>query len=212
VVEVQLAIDRDKLWSWPFYQASAAARFKCDACVVVVTVSAVVEAWAALPVAQGPGGSVFRAVVLGPSAMQLVPVNDMEIAPELAVLSALCHGEREPARVLTAVVAMGKLEERTASAYFDLLRYHLGDALEAVMATSEHKYLSDFARRYYGEGKAEGKAEGVREALLKVMDARGLSPSDEDRARVSACGDLAALEAWLTRAAQAATARDVFGE
>ena len=52
------------------------------------------------------------------------------------------------------------------------------------MATSEHKYLSDFARKYYGEGKAEGRAEGeakgAREALTIVLTARGITLGDAD--------------------------------
>jgi hypothetical protein len=86
------------------------------------------------------------------------------------------------------------------------------------MSTSEHKYLSDFAQKYFGEGraegkvegKAEGKAEGVREALLAVLAARGLAVSETDRARVEACSDAATLGRWLTRAARATATTEVF--
>src|ERR1700733_2128980 len=37
IVEVQLSIDPNKHRSWPFYQASAVVRMKCDACVLVAT-------------------------------------------------------------------------------------------------------------------------------------------------------------------------------
>jgi hypothetical protein len=84
------------------------------------------------------------------------------------------------------------------------------------MATSEHKYLSDFARKYYGEGYGQGEAmgesKGARSALLIVMDARGIVVSDEDRARIDACADVGTLDTWLARAAQAATSGDVFGD
>ena len=83
------------------------------------------------------------------------------------------------------------------------------------MATSEHKYLSDFANKYYGEGKAEGQTEGetkhAREALLIVIAVRGIAMSEGDHARVEACTDPRTLDAWLARAAQATTAADVFG-
>jgi hypothetical protein len=56
-----------------------------------------------------------------------------------------------------------------------LLRYHLGAALdralEAIMATSEHKYLSDFARKYYDAGREEGEVAHARTALLTVLAA-----------------------------------------
>ena len=80
------------------------------------------------------------------------------------------------------------------------------------MGTSEHKYFSDFAQKYYGEGKAEGRAEGIREALLTVTAARSVALSSEDRARIATCGDLATLESWLAHAAHAATAKEVFGD
>jgi len=84
------------------------------------------------------------------------------------------------------------------------------------MATSEHKYLSDFARKYYGEGvaegKAEGKAEGARAALLTVVAARGVALRPQDRERIAACADVAMLDAWVARAAQATVSGDVFGD
>jgi hypothetical protein len=82
--------------------------------------------------------------------------------------------------------------------------------MEAMMGTSEHKYFSDFAQKYYGEGKAEGKAEGVREALLAVVAARGLNLSENHRAKVAACSDSVTLGRWLTRAARATATAEVF--
>jgi hypothetical protein len=80
------------------------------------------------------------------------------------------------------------------------------------MATSEHKYLSDFARKYYGEGEARGEAKGARADLLIVIAARGITLDEEGRARIDACTDATTLDAWLARAAQAATSEDVFGD
>jgi hypothetical protein len=113
-----------------------------------------------------------------------------------------------------------KGDEVRVDAYLGLLQYYLGPALrralEAMMATREHKYISDFARKYYGEGKVEGeakgKAKGLREAVLTVATARSIALSDADRTRVATCSDLATLESWLTRAAHAVTANDVFGD
>jgi hypothetical protein len=219
LVEVQLDIDPGKLRSWPLYQAAACARFKCDACVLVVAIDERVAAWAAAPVHLGPGGSVFRALVLGSASVpHLAPDEVARQGPELALLSALCHGERDPALVGHAVGSIARLEELDQGrgrAYFDLLRYHLGKAfdraLEAIMATSEHKYLSDFARKYYGEGEAKGRAEGAREALLTAIAARGIALHEEHRAQIDACPDVAMLNAWLVNAVRATTAEEVFG-
>jgi hypothetical protein len=104
-----------------------------------------------------------------------------------------------------------------------LLRYHLGAALdralEAIMATSEHKYLSDFARKYYDAGREEGIAEGrtrelarARTALLTVLAGRDIALSEELRARIDACADLATLDAWLVRAVRAANVAEIFAD
>ncbi len=138
-----------------------------------------------------------------------------ESPPELALLSALAHGEAEPETIGPALAATRALSDDRAAAYFDLLRYHLGEALdralEAFMTTSEHKYLSDVARKYYGDGEAAGRAAGETEgeakwkraALLAVVDARGLVASPEIRARIDACSDVALLDRWIARAVTA---------
>jgi hypothetical protein len=208
LVEVQLDVDADKPFSWPLYLAAARARFRCDACVLVVAMSERVAAWAGTPVPLGPGGQVFRALVLGPSA---VPHAKAPSTPELAVLSALAHGATEPDTLCLAVAsieAMTKPDRRAA--YFDLLRYHLGTALEraleANMATSERKYLSDFANNYYDKGRVEAS----RTMLVTVLTARGIPLGGDDRARIDTCADLAALEAWVARAVGATTVAEVF--
>ena len=227
LVEIQLQADADKERSWPLYQAAARAKWKCEACVLVVAVDERVAAWARTPIALGPGGSQFCAVVLGPDAVPRVALGDDSV-PELALLSALAHGATEPETIGVALAATSALDDERARAYFDLLRYHLrealGDALEAIMATSEHKYLSDFARKYYGDGwtageasgeakgKAEGEAKGRRDALLAFIDARALVASPDARARIEACSDVAVLDHWIARAATAATVDELLAE
>jgi hypothetical protein len=232
LVEVQLEPDADKRTAWPFHQAAARTRFRCDACVLVLTIKDSVAHWASVPVVLGPCGSIFRAIVLGPAS---VPHAAPPATPELALLSALAHGAQDPGTVHLALDSMDKLDESRARAYFDLLQYHLGEALhralEARMTTSEHPYLSDFARRYYDTGKAAGKAEGeatgeakgeakgeargeahrARAALLTVLTAREVPLADADRARIEACADLSTLDAWLARAARATKVDEVFG-
>jgi hypothetical protein len=106
-------------------------------------------------------------------------------------------------------------DDERRRAYFDLVRYHLGAALdralEAIMATSERPYLSDFANDYFAKGRAEGKAEGARTALVAFITSRGLTLGDEDRARIAACSDVATLEAWVGRAARATAVAEIFG-
>ncbi|MGD0525624.1 MAG: hypothetical protein ABSE49_10790 [Polyangiaceae bacterium] len=76
------------------------------------------------------------------------------------------------------------------------------------MASGNYQYQSDFARRYFGQGKAEGKAE----AVLAVLAARQIAVPDEIRARITACADVAILDRWLARAITALAAADVVSE
>lgn len=60
------------------------------------------------------------------------------------------------------------------------------------------------------EGRAEGILEGKRDALRLVLQHRGLSLMDAQRAAIAACNDGAQLDAWFQRALTAVTADDVF--
>jgi hypothetical protein len=78
--------------------------------------------------------------------------------------------------------------------------------LEAMMTTSEYK--KTLAERLHDEGKAEAKAE----AVLRLLDARQLAASGEQRRSVAACTDPAQLDLWFDRAATASSAAEVFGD
>ena len=60
------------------------------------------------------------------------------------------------------------------------------------------------------EGKAEGKAEGKRDALLLLLEHRGIVLSEEDRARIAECMDVALLDRWFHRALTAMSAAEIF--
>ncbi|WP_437690968.1 hypothetical protein [Sorangium sp. So ce176] len=60
-------------------------------------------------------------------------------------------------------------------------------------------------------GRAEGEARGRQDALLTLLRARGLSPSQDDEARIRACADAAKLDRWIARAATATTIREALG-
>jgi hypothetical protein len=80
------------------------------------------------------------------------------------------------------------------------------------MASGNWEYQSDFARRYVAEGRAEGQAQGRAHAVLAVLAARHIDVPEDVRARISACSDLALLEQWLARAANARSLADVLHE
>jgi hypothetical protein len=227
VVEAQLGRDADKPWSWPSYLATLRDRLRCAVILLVVTVDDAVARWCARPIETGHPGWVLTPLVVGPASVPRVTDEALAVrVPELAVLSALAHGREEDAVQIgrAALTAAARLDDERGALYADLVMTAVQGAaraaLEALMANGTYEYQSEFARRYYGQGKAEGiargKAEGLArgkaEAVLAVLAARGIVPGDELRERILACSDLATLDTWLARAVAAASAADVVGE
>jgi predicted transposase YdaD len=87
-----------------------------------------------------------------------------------------------------------------------------------MMTTSE--YEKTFVDKIHDQGiaegeargKAEGEAKGKAEAVLKLLDARRLAPSQEQRQQVTSCTDTAQLDLWFDRAITAGTAAEVFAD
>jgi hypothetical protein len=84
--------------------------------------------------------------------------------------------------------------------------------LEAMMSTTE--WEDDFIESYVQIGIEQGLEQGAANAkaqdVLKVMDARGLRPTEEQRAKITAIAGVAQLDLWFDRALTADTAADVF--
>jgi hypothetical protein len=223
VVEVQLRPDEDKRWSWPVYLASLRAREQCPVVLLVVCPGETVAAWCRGPVAMGHPGWDLVPLVLGPESVPVVtdPAEAVR-SPELAVLSAMAHGrgpDRE--RVLDAfAAALGSVEQDRFTLYSDVVlaalpvaaRHHL-EAL-VKLGNVEYEYQSEFVRKYVFQGRAEGRVEGRVEgeanAVLAVLDARGIEVSDVARAHITGCADLEQLDAWVRRAVSVASADDLF--
>jgi hypothetical protein len=81
-------------------------------------------------------------------------------------------------------------------------------SLEELMATAEYK--NDFIESYVQVGIERGAVADAAEKLLRVLDVRGLDPTDTQRALVADSGDLSQLNRWFDRALTAKTAADVF--
>jgi len=74
------------------------------------------------------------------------------------------------------------------------------------------RLLKEQQSRFFAEGEAKGEAKGKAQAVLQVLERRGIATSAEQRERVLACSDLATLETWLDRAAVAKTAQEAFAD
>jgi len=117
VVEVQLAADPQKCFSWPVYVAGLRARLKCPCCLLVVTASDKIAEWAREPIVLGPGGELIPLVV-GPLGVPVIADPDRaKQDPELAVLSVMAHGrgdvETAVQIALSALAASVPLDEDT---------------------------------------------------------------------------------------------------
>jgi hypothetical protein len=84
------------------------------------------------------------------------------------------------------------------------------------MKTDEWKddFVESYVKIGVDQGREQGREQGAAETkaqdVLKAMDVRGLRPSKEQRAKVTATAGLAKLEMWFERALTATTAADVF--
>ncbi len=58
-------------------------------------------------------------------------------------------------------------------------------------------------------GMARGLAQGKREALLAVLNARGLSPTPVEQATIECCTDPDQLQRWIVKATAAASVSEV---
>jgi hypothetical protein len=83
-----------------------------------------------------------------------------------------------------------------------LQRHNAHDDEAAAMITQSQKIYEAFMR--------EQRAEALHESILDVCAARALVLTAAQRARVAAETRPATLRRWLTRAATAATAAEVF--
>ena len=176
ILEVQLRRDGLKRFSWPLYACALRARWHCPAVVLVLAPDPAVAAWATEAMVLGPGAGAFHAHVAGPGVIpRLTSLAAARDAPELAVLSALAHGEGpEGQSVLHAMLAgLGVLPDDTARLYYDLITSRLSaatrQALEDAMNRGGYEYQSEFARKYYGQGKSEGLAEGKAQEACRLI-------------------------------------------
>jgi len=192
VLEMQLSNDEDKRYVWPVYVANLRARIRCPVCLLVITAEEKVAAWARKAIELG-GCNQFVPWVL--SLAGVPEVTDEKRAredPELAVLSAMGHAQdpdtnRSVKIAMLAQIVSAGLDAERSRLYCDLVMHSLPEAARRAlqaMDASKYEYQSEFARSYYGKGKAdgvaegkamgiaEGKAAGVAEITLKLLVTR----------------------------------------
>jgi hypothetical protein len=174
VVEVQLAVDHRKRFSWPAYVIVARAAHGCPAGLLIVAPDPAVAGWCAEPIEIGVPGFVLRPPVLRRTAVPVVTdPGEAARRPELGVLSALAHGDADQGETIATAVlpAIRGLDDDKARLYYDLVYNSLNEAarrsLEAKM--KGYEYQSDFAKKYVAQGLTQGRTEGLTEGLTKGL-------------------------------------------
>jgi hypothetical protein len=216
IIEPQLRDSDTKRYSWPVYVTTARRVAKCPAAVLVVLCPDLAEADKCRQLIRtGHPGFDLAPVVLDSGGP---PGRDGADGPYLTVFAASMGGidmETEPGarRVLDAIAstevsAADRL--RMTTIILRLANDAARQILEAMMTTSE--YEKTFVEKIHDQGIAEGEAKGKAEDVLKLLDARHLAPSKDQRQQVTSCTDAAQLDRWFDRAITAGTANEVFAD
>jgi len=126
IVEVQLGRDEDKPYAWPAYIANLRARHRCPVCLLVITIEDAVARWAGRSIDVGPGNR-CKPWVVGPSnTPAITALQDAQENVELAVLSAIEHGQSTDislaARIASAaILASADIDVERSRLYLDLI-------------------------------------------------------------------------------------------
>lgn len=104
------------------------------------------------------------------------------------------------------------LDDERARLYVDLIFLHLSDAartaLEGEMDLKKYEYQSEFARKYVAAGRAEGKTEGKAEAVVLVLEGRGLHVDEQAKRRLASL-DAEELDVALGKAASVSSVEEL---
>ncbi|MEU9840864.1 hypothetical protein AB0C69_16745 [Actinomadura sp. NPDC048032] len=218
IAETQLAKDPDKHGSWPVYLTSLHAKLLCPCYLLVICPSRSVAEWAREAIQIGHPGFNLVPYVVGPGMAPLVTTPEQAAQrPEMTVLAALANiipTDKESLEITHAALAtISNEDEENGRLYTDLVMGVLSKGARKILegyvkaGAAGYKFKSEPFRRSHAEGQAEGEAKSV----LKVLEARGLSVSDDVRERVLACTDPEQLDQWLVRAVTAERADQLFG-
>jgi hypothetical protein len=210
IIEPQLRDSETKRYSWPVYVTTARRIAKCPGAVLVVLCPDPAEAAKCRQLIRtGHPGFDLAPIVMDSGSP---PGRDDTGGPYLTVFAASMGGidmesESGARRVLNAMASPEVTDADRLRMTAIILRLASDAArqiLEAMMTTSD--YEKTFVERIHDQGVSEGKAE----AVLRILDARRLAPSQEQRERVMSCTDSAQLDVWFDRAITAGSAAEVF--
>ncbi|MGI5203549.1 hypothetical protein ACQEU6_18495 [Spirillospora sp. CA-108201] len=139
-----------------------------------------------------------------------------QFTPEMAIMGTLANvvppGQEAIEITHAALVAIENAGHENADLYTDLVLNALPTAARRILEELVNADIADyeFKSDLFLRSQARGEVMGEAKSVLKVLDARGLSVSDEMRERILACTDQEQLDQWLVRAATAERADHLF--
>ncbi|WP_043634817.1 hypothetical protein [Nonomuraea candida] len=221
IVETQRAPDEEKCYSWLEYIANFRSREKCPACLVVICPNERVARWAAKVISTGHPGLTLKVLTI--DKWNTPVITDAGQALDniaLAVISTVTQSEHPRFGEICAATqqALGGIDPGLAYRYARYVTLSLeGDAQEGWsqgMRTMTYPYQGKYAEGLIAEGEAkgrvEGEARGEARAVLKILESRGLSVSEELQNRVMGCQERAVLDIWVARALWVESAEEIF--
>jgi plasmid stabilization system protein ParE len=221
IIEPQGRADVDKQYAWPAYITNVRRAARCPRAVLVVICPDPVEGEKCRKgIPTGHPGFDLRPIVIDPLHAPSIEGASSWLVIFDACLGVLELGTEPSARlVLNAVHDSGASaadRERLITLILKAAPAAARQILEDLMATTEWK--SDFVESFVNVGIEKGREQGIvegairakAEAILKILDARDLKPTNDQRGQVNAATDLAQLDRWFDRALTAATAAEIF--
>ncbi len=225
ITEPQHTWDPRKSYSWPCYVANIRHRLKCPIVLLVLTPTTALGRRYSTPIDLGCGE--IRPLVLALDTLR--PVTDQSVAarhPVLTVLSLAANPTDDKDALEALLVALKSLDTPESSLYFDYVFAAMSatalSSLEEIMTVRDYEFRTELIGRPFREGRAEGRekgraegreegrAEGRAQAILDVLEARGISVPDGTRERITTSSDLDELGLWVRRAATLDRVEELF--
>jgi hypothetical protein len=235
-IEVQLRRDRSKGRRWRLLVALLHDQRGRMGDLWIITASRRTATWARTACdAVGPHGTRIRVepIVLLLGREDVASLLD-EGRPSLAFFAAWAmQGRRGPEAEQVVVRAMEisdllpdqALRERQETDIMGVLDRRLAEKLEEKVMeakrSTEPRWMLEMKHRMFGEyeagwlargnaeGEAKGEAKGKRDALILILEGRGLSITRPQRAAILACDDLVKLDRWIAASGTAASVAEL---
>ncbi|WP_406252897.1 hypothetical protein OH786_21485 [Streptomyces atratus] len=224
-IEAQGKKDPRKTASWPYYVSYLHNRYGLPVLLLVVCQDRATAEWAARPIAIGIRQwqtLALNPLVAGPHNMPVITdVAEARKDLALATLAAITHADNPDVGAIlkTLSAALRDTPEAIADPIVELTAQGLGNRPAAqqwrnLVAVDLSFYKSFMSEEIRDEGRAQGRAQGRTqgraESLRLVLEARGITITDEIREKIDNCNDPQLLHVWLNRAATAASVEEVF--